>query len=114
MKNSIILVLLFVLACVAHVDMSKYDLLMGIFYFGVITLLAIIGKKDKTFLYICVTILGSICYAIGKELFGVATIPLEVKVGTVVLEIDKYVRVLIWSILLILLIIRFKENAKQR
>ena len=105
MKNSIILVLLFVLACVAHVDMSKYDLLMGIFYFGVITLLAIIGKKDKTFLYICVTILGSICYAIGKEFYGL---------GTTVLNSDIYVRVAVWIILLILLIIRFKENAKQR
>lgn len=105
MKNSITLVLLFVLACVAHVDMSKYDLLMGIFYFGVITLLAIIGKKDKTFLYICVTILGSICYAIWKELIGC---------GAVILEADKYVRGVVWIILLILLIIRFKENAKQR
>lgn len=105
MKNSIILLVLFVVASVAHVDMSKYDLLMAIFYFGVIALLASIGKKDKTFLYICVTILGSICYAIGKEFYGL---------GTTVLDSDIYVRVLIWSILLILLIIRFKENAKQR
>ncbi len=105
MKNSIILLVLFVVASVAHVDMSKYDLLMGIFYFGVIALLASIGKKDKTFLYICITILGSICYAIGKEFYGL---------GTTVLNSDIYVRVAVWIILLILLIIRFKENAKQR
>jgi hypothetical protein len=105
MRNSIILLVLFVIASIAHVDMSKYDLLMYIFYFGVISLLANIGKKDKTFLYICVTILGSICYAIGKEFYGL---------GTTVLNSDIYVRVAVWVILLILLIIRFKENAKQR
>lgn len=105
MRNSIILVTLFALACVAHVDMSKYDLLMALFYFGIVALLADIGKKDKTFLYICVTILGSICYAIGKEFYGL---------GTTILNSDIYVRVAVWVILLILLIIRFKENAKQR
>mgnify|MGYP000855184091 CR=1 FL=1 len=103
MRNSIILVTLFALACVAHVDMSRYDLLKFIFEFGAIALLAHLGKKDKTFLYICITILVSICYAIGKDLSGL---------GTVLLELDKWVRALVWGALIIILIIRFKNNAK--
>ena len=103
MRNSIILVSLFALACVAYVDMSYFDLFKLIFEFGVVALLANCCKKDKTFFYICITILVSISYAIGKELLGV---------GTVALEMDKCVRALIGVVLIFLLIIRFKENAK--
>lgn len=103
MKEAIILIVLFALACLAYVDMSHFDLLKLIFEFGIVGLYLHAKKKDKTIVYVCSIILVSISYAIIKELCGC---------GTVALETDKTVGVLAGLALTIVLFLRFKSNAK--
>lgn len=103
-KETIAVLLLFFIGCLAYRDMRIFDLCKLIFEAGFVILFALRIITNKLLLIICMIVLLSILYAMSKEILGVATIKLAT---------DLYIGVSVGVLILITILIQFIYNARK-
>jgi predicted membrane protein len=100
--HSIIIAVLFALACIAYVS-EYFDFLKLVFELGFVLLYVSRCRGEKTIVYMCSVVVASIFYAMCKEIAGV---------GMKHLCSDNYVGIGLGVLLISLLIKQFRANAK--
>ena len=103
-KETIAVLVLFFIACVAYRNMHIFDLCKLIFEGGFVLLFSLRIITNKLLFIICMIVLFSILYAMIKEFMGIATISTAW---------DTYIGVSVGIGLLITIIIQFFNNARK-